>query len=193
MTMRISVSALLNVALASILVASLFFMAIAKTGIDPATVSAAEYDPWLDSNDDGVINMLDIYYPALAFGAAGDPTKKVNVMNWPVSEEVTVWFANSSYPLNSTVFDASGFNYLRVFLGVLWAGAPSSIDFRIYGVVWNITHEKARSFIAYQTTVAYPRNSISFAIPVPSDNFFFTIYLLEGVGDIYLSYCLTWT
>jgi hypothetical protein len=42
-----------------------------------------EYDPWCDIDDSGLINMKDIYEVALRFGTAGDPTKNVNVTNWP--------------------------------------------------------------------------------------------------------------
>jgi len=43
---------------------------------------AGEYDPWLDYNDDGVINIQDLFAMGKAFGTSGDPTKNVNVTNW---------------------------------------------------------------------------------------------------------------
>jgi len=48
--------------------------------------SINEYDPWLDYNEDGVINMRDIAAGCASFMAEGDPTKNVNVMNWPQPE-----------------------------------------------------------------------------------------------------------
>lgn len=52
--------------------------------------SAAPYDPWLDTNDDGTINMRDIGAMCNAFGTYGDPTKNVNVTNWPEDRPGTI-------------------------------------------------------------------------------------------------------
>ena len=49
----------------------------------PTKSSTAGYDPWLDYNDDGIVNILDISAMALAFQSTGDSTKNVNVTNWP--------------------------------------------------------------------------------------------------------------
>lgn len=48
-------------------------------------VSAGEYDPWLDTDDSGKIDMRDIGALARAFGTAGDPTRNVTVTNWPTA------------------------------------------------------------------------------------------------------------
>jgi len=45
-----------------------------------------QYDPWADINDDGYIDGKDISYTCRLFGKAGDPTKNVNVTNWPIDE-----------------------------------------------------------------------------------------------------------
>lgn len=52
-----------------------------------------EYDPWKDINDDGYIGIDDIVSVAESFGALGDPTKNVNVTNWPdeLNVNVTNW------------------------------------------------------------------------------------------------------
>lgn len=42
-----------------------------------------EYNPWADYNEDGIIDIFDIVPGAVSFGAEGDPTKNVNVTNWP--------------------------------------------------------------------------------------------------------------
>ena len=45
--------------------------------------TAMPYDPWADINDDGKIDMKDVSYSARLFGTTGDPTKNVNVTNFP--------------------------------------------------------------------------------------------------------------
>jgi hypothetical protein len=80
--MKISYSQLLNIVLAIILITSVFFMKTEST-IETKTANAVTYDPWLDYNEDGFIGIDDIYNTASSFGAEGDPTKNVNVTNWP--------------------------------------------------------------------------------------------------------------
>jgi hypothetical protein len=46
------------------------------------------YDPWLDYNEDGVIDVNDLHPLGGAYGTTGDPTKNVNVTNWPVAREL---------------------------------------------------------------------------------------------------------
>jgi hypothetical protein len=42
-----------------------------------------QYDPWADINDDGIIDIFDLVNLANKYGTTGDPTKNVNVTNWP--------------------------------------------------------------------------------------------------------------
>jgi len=46
------------------------------------------YDPWLDYNEDGKIDIRDLATAAKAYGTLGDPTKNVNVTNWPLDYRV---------------------------------------------------------------------------------------------------------
>jgi hypothetical protein len=46
-----------------------------------------QYDPWMDINDDGIIDYMDIVSTCRLFGTTGDPTKNVNVTNWPIDEQ----------------------------------------------------------------------------------------------------------
>jgi len=62
-----------------------FFLAV--TLYPKITGSVGEYDPWLDYNDDGKVDMRDIGPVARAFGASGDLTKNVIVTNFPLDEE----------------------------------------------------------------------------------------------------------
>jgi hypothetical protein len=45
-----------------------------------STNSANEYDPWIDTNDDGIIDIFDIAALALAFGAEGTPINKTALL-----------------------------------------------------------------------------------------------------------------
>jgi hypothetical protein len=63
------------------LTAMLFTILPTKSATNP-------YDPWLDTNDDGLINMRDIQAAILSFGTSGSTTKDVNVTNWPQRSKV---------------------------------------------------------------------------------------------------------
>lgn len=52
--------------------------------------TSGSYDAWLDTNDDGLIDMEDVGAVASAYLATGDPTKNVNVTNWPDILNMTV-------------------------------------------------------------------------------------------------------
>jgi len=49
-----------------------------------------EYNPWCDINDDGKIRVDDILDVSLRFGSDGNPTKPVEVTNWPDPMNVSV-------------------------------------------------------------------------------------------------------
>jgi hypothetical protein len=71
--------------------------------------SYGTYDPWLDSpSEDGKIDVRDVAPVAAAYGSTGDPTKNVNVTNFPLDAQgnlkVNV-IPNS--PLSHTFFDNS--------------------------------------------------------------------------------------
>jgi len=48
------------------------------------TTSTSEYDPWIDLNGDGAIDSTDLGILGVAWGSTGDPTRNVNITNWPV-------------------------------------------------------------------------------------------------------------
>ncbi len=62
-----------------------FCLTVSIFSIMPVS-SLGTYDSWLDYNDDGTIDLKDVYPMHQAFGAEGDPTKNVNVTNWPLDE-----------------------------------------------------------------------------------------------------------
>jgi len=53
--------------------------------------TTAQYDPWADINDDGIINLKDTVYTILLFNTKGDPTN-VNVTNWMPPKPKTVFY-----------------------------------------------------------------------------------------------------
>ena len=73
MAMRIMPLALLNVILATILLTSVFFMNTTST-------SSSEYDPWIDTNDDGIIDILDLVAMAKIYGSNGTPINKTTLL-----------------------------------------------------------------------------------------------------------------
>jgi hypothetical protein len=61
-----------------------FCLTSALFAVKPSgSLSSKQYDPWMDINDDGRIDMRDIGQLCINFGAAGDPTKPVIINhNW---------------------------------------------------------------------------------------------------------------
>jgi hypothetical protein len=47
----------------------------------------SSYDAWKDLNDDGVIDSTDLGMLGTSWATTGDPTKNVNVTNWPIDEQ----------------------------------------------------------------------------------------------------------
>jgi len=69
-----------------------------------------EYNPWCDVNDDGKIRVDDILNVSMRFGSDGDPTKYVNVVNWPDPLNVSVVSPldeNENVRVNSTCCSSS--------------------------------------------------------------------------------------
>ena len=68
---------ILSIAVVSVLFGSLF------VGNVLLAQSSGEYDPWIDINEDGIIDVNDLASMGQTYGTSGDPTKNVNVTNWP--------------------------------------------------------------------------------------------------------------
>jgi len=56
-----------------------FTLAATLLMVLPTRSATNPYDPWLDTNDDGKINMRDIQAAILAFGTNGNPSKPVTI------------------------------------------------------------------------------------------------------------------
>lgn len=93
--MKITPLALINVILATVLLTSVFFMnttlTTSRSGNDVKATGASSYsatntngyDPWIDTNHDGTIDIYDIIAVASRFGTSGDPALNVTVTNFP--------------------------------------------------------------------------------------------------------------
>jgi hypothetical protein len=66
--------------------------------------TAMPYDPWADINDDGYIDGKDVSYTARLFGTTGDPTKNVNVTNWPQDRPPTAKRGAQKVIIQDTVY-----------------------------------------------------------------------------------------
>jgi hypothetical protein len=77
---------------------SVFCLAMMVSSAVPSGSTVGGYDPQLDINHDGVIDMKDVGGVARSFSTSGDPTVPVNVTNWPSEMNVTVsdsWAENT--------------------------------------------------------------------------------------------------
>ena len=72
--------------------------------------SSGTYDPWLDYNGDGIVDLKDVYPMHQAFGTSGDPTKNVNVTNWPTEQPSPSYKVVDSAPWISS-WNVSWTNY----------------------------------------------------------------------------------
>ncbi len=84
--MKIPRYAFLSLVIGILLLASPFLIHL--------TASVGEYDPWLDTDDSGVIDMRDIGALARAFATTGDSTKNVTVTNWPTEQTLNASLAD---------------------------------------------------------------------------------------------------
>jgi hypothetical protein len=81
--MKMMFSKLLNIVLAVVLLCSLLLVSVKTSTSGNSVTSNGAYDPWVDVNGDGIINILDATAIGYAWLAQGDPTRNVNITNWP--------------------------------------------------------------------------------------------------------------
>lgn len=70
--MKAKPSILVNIVLATVLLASMFLIRM--------TTSAAEYDPLVDVNDDGFVELSDFFILSQHFGSSGTPINKTALL-----------------------------------------------------------------------------------------------------------------
>lgn len=79
-------------ALASCLLGSLFYNTITQAQVEPKP-----YDPWVDINDDGVLDIMDVLEIGIRFGEEGTPINKVIFKSGNVSVPAAAFVPQSSY------------------------------------------------------------------------------------------------
>ena len=98
------------------------------------------YDPWLDTNDDGLVNIVDLAKTATAFGSSGDPTKNVNVTNWPSASYTLIngTLNMSQHELSTSAFYCGGYSRLSLMIWTTSAsiGVNNSVIIYLYGLQW---------------------------------------------------------
>ena len=67
-------------------------------------MSAPAYDPWLDVNESGSIDVKDYQIIKNAIPSVGDPTKNVTVTNWPTNK-LAYYFSEIMLPSQYVVSD----------------------------------------------------------------------------------------
>jgi hypothetical protein len=142
-----------------------------------------QYDPWADINDDGKIDMKDIGYICRLFGTTGDPTKNVNVINFPQTYRImhtTYTYAEkfhaeqpSGAPPVWRYFNTEGYRQITIALSIngnasvtIWWAIPN-------GGCWDQYHyfvKNSYNFTAVTYQVIAPELYISFCsfIELPS-------------------------
>jgi hypothetical protein len=100
------------------------FMAFPRGG----SAAGAGYDPWVDIDNNGSVNILDISRVARAFGSSGDPTKPMLVESYQWTENVTSFFLNFTENLNMTI-STVGYRYVAV---GIYAQSADSHQFELF-------------------------------------------------------------
>jgi hypothetical protein len=150
---------------------------------------SGEYDPWLDYNEDGIVDVNDLHPLGQAYGSSGDPTKNVNVTNWPVSTDTAVWYdvyLGAWTNLMSGWYEADGFGQLHLLVRTLGATGDVYLDF--YGLI-------PPDFAVCFKSIVFGTANYSFAItmPVPSEKFMFRVHTPgTTVDSLYFGFYLTW-
>ena len=172
-----------------------FCIAVTLFGIIPTSgQSPGDYDPWLDYNDDGTVNMRDVAASARAFGTSGDPTKNVNVMNWPVSSQVIVWDwepapSGAKY---SPMYNSSGFCRLHILAKADGLTGSETATVRVLGLLYYEDGGYA-GVTAYTITLTATSERKDATIFVPGETFQFSISAdAEGTIYVSLNFYLTW-
>lgn len=127
--------------------ATIFAMVLLTMAFIPISSQVGTYDPWLDYNEDGKIDIKDLATAAKAYGTFGDPTKNVTVTNWPsdykvqtVSINVT-WANYHGFATSWPTFYVGGYSRLTMaFNPTNMSERESEVTVSAYAVDWRTTH-----------------------------------------------------
>ena len=159
--------------------------------------SSATYDAWSDLDADGDVDLFDAVTFAGSYGTTGDATKNVNVVNWPTSTDVGVWWMQNLPPsttLSSSGYRAEGFGQLHVLVRASGLGAGESVTIVIYGELVSTSGGASWLTEAYTTTLTSSFSWRDITIPVPSAWFRFYASTDAATNcNVYLSFYLTWS
>ncbi len=162
----------------------------------PTNSLVGYYDPWLDYNDDGNIDMKDVAASAKAFGSYGDPTKNVTVTNWPVSSRICVRWDEYVPVWGSRLSDryySHGFTRMHILAKVSGLTGDESMELRVYGDIHDPSGATIHHIVAYSLTFTEASWTKDITIFVPSETFEFGIFADTTTdGDISLDFYLTW-
>ena len=123
--MKISVSKVLNIVLVSLLVTVLFF------GV--ATSNSGDgYDPWVDYDESGNVDHMDLYQFAQSYGESGDPTKNVTIKrNYYTYHKSFTDVAPGSW--NGIGNSTAGYDRVSLFMVIFQMNATIDVFFGIEG------------------------------------------------------------
>ena len=80
-----------------IIITAILTFCLTATIFMVATSNSAEYDPWVDINGDGKIDIFDVVGMTSRYAATGDPAKNVTVKNWPTNK-LAYYYADIMLP-----------------------------------------------------------------------------------------------
>lgn len=177
-------------AFATIILVSLFFV---NATTSTTTLDLGVYDPWCDQDSDGDIDIYDIVTAAVAFDTTGDPTKTVYVQNWPVTNQQTVFYGQSS-SAGSEFYNASGFGHLHLLWFVSALSDTEYVTLKIRARIYPESGIGLPILINIQSLDITPSNDVgAISFPVPCETFSFYISFPAGTdASVYLAYYLTY-
>jgi hypothetical protein len=175
-----------------IIVTALLTFCLTATLLMVATSRSQEYDPWADLNEDGIIDIFDVVGVTGIYETTGDTTKNVNVMNWPLSYQETVFWQQSTGTY-SPLYNASGFGHIHVLWDV--SGLAGSENVTIRGV--SEIHDPDGSgyytthFLIMVVTSDNIEGSTSFSVPAEFFGFQL-VFALGTTASVNLAYYMTY-
>jgi hypothetical protein len=135
---------LVIVALATFCLTATLFMIVSTRS------QTGQYDPWMDLDDNGQINILDAIDLSNVYGTSGDPTKIVTVTNLPEHDTIKqmnvrfYWSEHMGIILSSTdpnTVDCRGFSKMYVYAhatNVTWYPINATFPVSLSWVQWTV-------------------------------------------------------